>query len=249
MNPRVRMRGALAGAVVALTFALTWSLAKVPALEDEVGRSTQQNQQLDGKVKGLESKVDANAKALEQANARLIALGKAPEPVPADPSPPAQPAGLTASQLLAVRAVVTEVLESTDAKVSQASINQITRAAGKLAQDNLQVGLPAAVRAAVDAFCAQDRCVGKPGDKGSKGDRGEAGKDAPPITDEQLLASSMQALATYCAGESKPCQGPKGVGVKEITCRDSDLMWVFTLTDDTTQLVRGPCRVVQPEEN
>lgn len=239
------MRGALAGAVVALTFALTWSLAKVPALEDEVGRSTQQNHQLDGKVKGLESKVDANAKALEQANARLIALGKAPEPVPADPSPPAQPAGLTASQLLAVRAVVSEVLESTDAKVSQASINQIARAAGKLAQDNLQAGLPAAVRAAVDAFCAQDRCMGRPGLKGPQGDRGERGKDAPAVTDEQLLAAATQALATYCAGESKPCQGTAGVGVKEITCRDSDLMWVYELTDGSFQYVRGPCRVVE----
>jgi hypothetical protein len=240
------MYGALAGAVVALTFALSWSLVKVPKLEDEISRTGQQNQALDGKVKGLEGKVDANAKALEQANARLIALGKAPEPIPADPAPSVPPVGLTASQLLAVRAVVTEVLESTDAKVSQASINQISRAAGKLAQDNLQVGLPAAVRAAVDAFCANDRCV-KRGPRGLQGERGLKGDDAPAVTDEQLLTAATAALATYCGGETKPCQGPQGLGIREITCRDTDLMWVFTMTDDTTQLVRGPCRVVEEQ--
>lgn len=240
------MRGALAGAAVALTFALSWSLARVPALEDEVGKSTQQNQALDVKVKGLEGKVDANAKALEQANSRLVALGKAPEPVPVDPSPAVQPSGLTASQLLAVRAVVSEVLESTDAHVSQASINQISRAASKLAQDNLQVGLPAAVRAAVDAFCANDRCT-KRGSRGLQGERGLKGDPAPAPTDEQLLTAATQALATYCASESKPCKGERGVGVKEINCRDSDLMWVYEMTDGSFQYVRGPCRVVTEE--
>lgn len=244
MNPRLRMWSALAGAVVALTFALTWSLAKVPRLEDEVTRTGQQNQALDGKVKGLEGKVDANAKALEQANSRLIALGKAPEPIPADAPASAPPSGLTASQLLAVRAVVSEVLETTDAHVSQASINQISRAAGKLAQDNLQVGLPAAVRAAVDAFCANDRCT-KRGSRGLQGERGLKGDPAPAVTDEQLLTAATAALATYCASESKPCKGEQGVGVKEITCRDSDLMWVYELTDGSFQYVRGPCRVVE----
>lgn len=246
MNPRLKMRGALAGAVVALTFALTWSLAKVPALEDEVSRNSTDNHALKTELTAVKGEVSANKKALDNANAKLISLGKAPEPVPTtvqDPPPP----GLTASQLEAVRAVVVEVLG--DAKVSQAQINQIARAAGKLATDNLQVGLPTAVKAAVDAACADDRCVGKTGKTGPQGDRGTKGEDAPAITDEQLLTAATAALTTYCASESKPCKGTDGVGVKEITCRDSDLMWVFTMTDDTTQLVRGPCRVVEGSNN
>lgn len=242
MNPRLKMRGALVGAVVALTFALTWSLAKVPSLEDEVTRNASDNQDLRTSLTQMRGEVNANKKALDDANRKLIALGKAPVPVPPPKEDPPAP-GLTASQLEAVRAVVVEVLGN--AKVTQAQINQIARAAGKLAVDNLQVGLSAAVQAAVAAACADDRCVGKPGQRGPQGDRGPEGKAAPAITDEQLLTSATAALVTYCGAESKPCQGPQGVGVKEITCRDTDLMWVFTMTDGTTQLVRGPCRMVE----
>lgn len=244
MNPRLKMRGALAGAVIALTFALTWSLAKVPTLEDEVTRNASDNQALKTELTDVKDQVSANKKALDDANRKLIGLGKAPIAVPTTKQDP-PPDGLTAAQLEAVRAVVMDVLESTSAKVSQGTVNQIARAAGKLAQDNLQVGLSAAVKAAVDAACADDRCVGKTGQRGLPGDRGPEGKAAPAITDDQLLTAATAALVTYCGAESKPCQGPKGVGVREITCRDTDLMWVFTMTDDTTQLVRGPCRVVE----
>lgn len=241
MNPMSKARGSLAGAVALLTVAVGWSLAVAQSSSDRADEASKTSQQANTRSETLEDRVAANEQALKQANSRLIALGKAPEPVPAQPAATPVPAGLTASQLEAVRAVVVDVLASTNAKVSQATINQISRAAGKLASDNLQVGLPAVVRAAVDAACAHDRCRGE---RGSRGERGLKGDNAPAVTDEQLLTAATAALVTYCGAESKPCQGPKGVGVREITCRDSDLMWVFTMTDDTTQLVRGPCRVV-----
>ena len=53
MNPRLKMRGALMGAVVALTFALTWSLVKVPSLEDKADAAVTEVNTLKPQVKTL----------------------------------------------------------------------------------------------------------------------------------------------------------------------------------------------------
>jgi hypothetical protein len=258
------MRGALIGAVIALTFALTWSLAKVPTLEDRVSTLDEGNANLSRSVDDLRGQVGANAEALADANAKLIALGKAPVPVPSPrPSPEPQPQGLTASQLEAVRAVVVDELGSHNAKVSQATINQITQAAGTLATQNITAGLPASVKAAVAAYCVDDKCVGKPGETGKPGQNGrdgEDGADAPAVTDEQLLAAAQQALAAYCGQEAKPCQGPAGkdgengkdapppYSVIDQDCvGDGDRsVWKIYLSNGTEQKTveaAGPCRI------
>lgn len=261
MNPRLKMRAALTGAVVALTFALTWSLAKVPTLEDQVSKNHQENTNLSRSVDDLRGQVGANAQALADANAKLIALGKAPVPVPSPrPEPEPTPQGLTASQLEAVRAVVVDELDSHQAKVSQATINQIAHTAGTLATQNITAGLPASVKAAVAAYCVDDKCVGKPGDKGPKGDPGDRGEPAPAVTDEQLLAAAQQALAAYCGQEAKPCQGPAGKpgekgadGAPAYSVVDQDCIgdgeqsfWRVYLsngTDQKTVDTAGPCRI------
>lgn len=264
MSPRATMKSALVGAVVALTFTLTWSLAKVPTLEDKVSTLDQGNTNLSNSVNDLRGEVNANKQALADANSRLVALGKAPVPIPTPrPEPEPTPQGLTESQLEAVRGVVVDVLDSHNAKVSQATINQIAQAAGTLAAQNVNAGLKAVVQATVAAYCVGDKCVGKQGDKGlpgTPGRDGENGKDAPAVTDAQLLQAATQALAAYCGQDSKPCQGPAGkdgadgkdaappYSVVDQDCMGDgvDSFWRIYLSNGSDQKVidtKGPCRI------
>jgi hypothetical protein len=261
MNPRTLMRGSLSGAVALLSVGVGWSLLQSQASTDRAVESNRKAEQAVAEVDSLSKTVQANSDALDQANAKLIALGKAPVPVPSPrPAPEPRPEGLTASQLEAVRAVVVEELDSHDAKVSQATINQITQAAGTLATQNLQAGLEASVKAAVVAYCTGDKCVGPTGPSGRAGDNG---KDAPAVTDAQLLEAAKQALAAYCGQDSKPCMGPAGKdGERGPAGKDAapaysvvdqdcvgdgpDSFWRVYLsngTDQKTVDAKGPCRI------
>jgi len=255
------MRGALVGAVLALTFALTWALAKVPTLEDQASKSAEQVGRLDEQVATLNSRVDANEKALAEANSRLVAKGEAPVPVPkVEPSSPPQPDEFTETEAAAVREIVADQIARTPAKVTQAEITQIARVAAALipkpkdGKTPTAAELKPAVSAALDAFCAQDRCVGKPGTDGKPG---EPGEPAPEVTDEQLLASAQQALVIYCAAETKPCEGKPGAagkdgekgapgrGIADTDCLP-DGTWKIYYTDGTTDITNGPCRIPVP---
>lgn len=251
------MRGSLSGAVTLLAVAVGWSMIQSQASTVRAEASEATAKQALSKVTELDGKVSANGQALNEANSRLIALGKAPVPVPSPPPAQASPEGLTASQLEAVRAVVVDELGSHNAKVSQATINQITKAAGTLATQNITAGLGAAVKAAVIAYCVDDKCVGNDGQPGKNGRDGENGKDAPAVTDEQLLASAQQALAAYCGQEAKPCAGkdgkdgkdappPYSVVDQDCVGDDKDSHWVVYLsngTDQRTVDAAGPCRI------
>lgn len=255
MNPRVRMRGALAGAVVALTFALTWSLAKVPALEDKADTAVNQVNTLKPQVQTLNDNQKKLISGLDEANRRLIALGKAPVTVPSvTPSP--QPAGLTSAD---VRLIVTQELADQHITITQSEVSQISKAVDTL-KNQMPVQVKTAATLAVAAYCADARCQPKPtpGPTGPKGDKGDNGKDAPKITDEELLATVQAALTSFCAQDSHPCQGAPGQDGKDgqngtngadgrsITDTDclDDGNWLITYSDGTTDTARGPCRVV-----
>jgi hypothetical protein len=253
-----KARGSLSGAVALLAIGVSWSMLQSQASTVRAQASEHKADQAISQVTDLTGKVDANAQALAEANGRLVALGKAPVPVPSPrPEPEPTPQGLTASQLDAVRSVVVEELDSHDAQVPQATINQIAKAAGTLATTNLQAGLQASVKAAVAAYCVGGKCVGPTGPSGRVGDNG---KDAPAVTDEQLLAAATQALAAYCGQDSKPCQGPAGKdGVKgadappPYSVVDQDCIgdgdqsfWRTYISNGTDQKVidgAGPCRI------
>lgn len=254
------MRGTLSGAVTLLAVGVSWSLLQSQASTVRADASEQKAEQALTKVSELDGKVSANGKALNEANSRLIALGKAPVPVPSPPPAQASPEGLTASQLEAVRAVVVDVLDSHNAKVSQATINQITQASASLATQNVTAGLQAVVKATVIAYCVDDKCRGPVGPTGPAGRVGGDGKPAPAVTDEQLLQAATQALAAYCGQDSKPClgpQGPAGVAGKDAppaySVVDQDCVgdgdqsfWRIYLsngTDQHTVEAAGPCRI------
>ena len=254
MNPKLKMRGSLSGAVALLAVAVSWSMVQSQASTVRAEASEKKADQALTSLATVNDQVHANSQALADANSRLIALGKAPVPVPPLPSPEPQPQGLTAEQLQAVRQVVVSELGSHEAKVSQATINQIAVAAGKLAQTNIQVGLPAVVKATVAAYCVGDKCEGPAGTQGPKGDPGEPGEDAPAVTDEQLLAAATQALVAYCGQDSKPCQGPAGkdapppYSVVDMDCVGDgpDSFWRTYLSNGTDQKTidtQGPCRI------
>lgn len=262
MSPRMKMRGALIGAVVALTFALSWSLARVPTLEDQAAKSDAKADQALSSVATVTEEVAANKEALADANRRLVALGKAPVPVPPASAPtPVQVDEFTAEEAAAVRLVVADQLSRQKVTLTQAEITQITKAAATLAAQ--QIPKPADgktptsselqlyVRTAVAAYCTEDKCV----KQGQQGKTGEPGKDAPKVTDEELLKAAQQALASYCAQETRPCNpkdgadgkpgadGKDGRGIADTDCQD-DGTWLINYTDGTTATTRGPCRVV-----
>lgn len=255
------MRGSLSGAVTLLAVAVGWSMIQSQASTVRADASEQTAKSALSQVTALNGKVDANSQALAEANSRLIALGKAPVPVPTPPAAPEPtPQGLTASQLEAVRSVVVDVLGTHNAKVSAATINQITQASASLATKNVTAGLQAVVKATVAAYCVDDKCVGKPGPPGNPGRDGENGKPAPPVTDEQLLAAATQALAAYCGQDSKPCLGPPGPAgaagkdappaysvVDQDCVGDGDQSyWRIYLSNGTDQKevdATGPCRI------
>lgn len=254
MNPRTMMRGSLSGAVAFLAVAVSWLMVQTPQLRDEAQAARSEVDTLKPQIADLRNGVNANAQALETANAKLIALGKAPVPVPS-PLPSLAPTpALTAAELQTVREVVVEELDSHEAKVSQATINQITQAAGTLAAQNVNAGLKAVVQSTIAAYCVDDKCRGPVGPTGPAGRAGDNGKDAPAVTDEQLLQAATKALTAYCGQESKPCQGPAGkdapppYSVVDQDCvgDGDDSVWRIYLSNGTDQNVieaAGPCRI------
>jgi len=237
-RPTVRWRvGLYAVGLVVLVGSLVWTQTTVKSLGRDLEKTRADNVALAEQVKDL---------------------GGQPVVAP----PPIK--GISADE---VRSIVTDELSKQKASLSVAEINQIARvAAGMVPKPKDGVSPSAAqvravVASTVAAYCAGDKCVGKDGKDGEDGADGADGEDAPAVTDEELLASAQQALAAYCAQDSRPCDGRDGVdgkdgtdgqpgadgkdgrGVKSVTCQD-DGTWLVTYTDDTTSTTDGPCRVV-----
>jgi len=267
MSPRVRMHGALAGAVIALTFALTWSLLKVPELESKADSAATEVSTLKPQVEALTENQGKLVSGLDEANRRLVALGKSPVPVPTvTPAPlPVQPDEFTADEAEAVRQIVSQQLSQQKVSITQAEISQIARTAAALIPKPADGKTPTAAemqryaQISVAAYCAGDRCrapVVTPS-PGPRGPQGEKGDSAPKITDEELLASAKLALAAYCAQDDKPCDGKPGSdgkdapppwSVTDMDCLgdDAESYWRIYLSNGTDQKTineKGPCRV------
>jgi hypothetical protein len=217
-------------------------------------------------VAQVQQQVAANVSALDEANRRLIALGKTPVPVPKVDPPVAQPAGLSALQSAAVRVIVSDQISRQKVTVTQAEVSQIARIAALMIPKPADGKTPTAaqikpqVTAAIAAYCTADKCVGKPGTDGkpgADGANGAPGADAPKVTDAELLAAAQQALAAYCATDGKPCdgkvgpdgpQGPAGADAPVITDFDcvgngSDSYWRIQFDKGPDKTALGPCRV------
>ena len=269
MNPRVKMRGYGGAALVVLTGTVAWLMIQNPALQESADTSSTTANQALTKVAEVEGKVKANEKALAEANARLIALGKTPVAVPAAAasSPPVQVDEFTDAEAAAVRVIVADQISRQKVTITQAEISQIARIAAALVPKPKDGSTPTAaqlqpiVTATLAAYCVDDKCVGAKGDEGNpgpKGDPGERGEQGPKVTDEELLTAARTALVAYCGQESKPCagsvgatgkdgpQGTPGRGITSTTCQE-DGDWLIVYSDGSTDTTEGPCRVVLVE--
>lgn len=257
MNSKLRLAQAQLGACVGvLTITIGYCLVQLPRLQDtaeqasaKAGRTQSQVDTLSGNQRKLMS-------GLDEANRRLVALGKAPVVVPSVAStPPPQPDEFTAEEAAAVRLIVADQISRQKVSITQAEISQIAEAAAALVpkpadgKSPTPAQLQTYAKVAVATYCLEGRCQGKPGGEGPRGDPGD---DAPKVTDEELLKAAQTALAAYCGQDDKPCtpkdgadgkDGAQGRGIADTDCLE-DGTWRITYTDNTTSTARGPCRVV-----
>lgn len=214
------------------------------------------------------TQANAATKAAEEANRRLRALGKPTVPIPTvtvSQPPLVIPDGLTAQQTIAVRGIIADELTRAHPDLTPAQVQQISRVAASLVPKPADGKTPTIAeltplaQAAQRAYCADGRCTPEPGKPGSQGSVGPAGKDAPPVTDEQLRPLIAGELAAYCAQDSHPCRGSDGANGSEgqagrsVTDTDcvgegDDSHWVITYdrplpNGSTTQTRLGPCRL------
>lgn len=263
MNPRAKMRGYGSAAIAVLAATVGWLLVQQPIQADKTDAAQSTAQQAKNEVAEVKVQVDANGRALEEANRRLKAAGRPPVPVPSTPPPaPVQPDEFTAEEAFAVRQIVTDLLSTQKVTITQAEISQIARTAAALVPKPKDGTSPTAAQirpavvAAVAAYCVGDKCVGPAGKEGPRGDKGDP---APKVTDEELLASAKLALGAYCGLESQPCKGEPGAtvtgppgaagkqgevgrGILGTTCQQ-DGRWLFRYSDGSTETVEGPCRI------
>lgn len=256
MNLMSKARGSLTGAVAMLTLGVGWCMVQLPILQDKADAAAGKVGRLEPQVSTLSDNQQKLLTGLAEANNRLVALGKAPVPVPKMAAPSPQPGALTAAD---VRQIVVDQLTRTPAKVTQAEITQIAKVAAALVPKPVDGKTPTPAelqtyaKVAVASYCLEGRCQGKPGESV----RGEKGDPAPKVTDEELLKAAQTALAAYCGQETKPCQGMAGTNGKDApppySVVDTDCVgdgeqsvWRVYLSNGTDQksfTTRGPCRV------
>lgn len=98
---------------------------------------------------------------------------------------------------------------------------------------------------AVGAFCGEDaaNC------RGPRGETGSAGRGIKSITKSGEIVTvtytdDTTITFTVPDGQVGP-QGTPGRGIVSTKCQE-DGKWLFTYSDDSTEIVDGPCRVVGP---
>jgi hypothetical protein len=230
-------------------------MVQMPLLQDKADAASVKVERLEPQVTTLSDNQQKLIQGINEANRRLVALGKPPVPVPT--VAPAQPTGLTAEQAAAVRLIVADQVSSQKVSITQAEISQIARVAAQMVPKPADGKTPTAaqlqpvVTAAIAAYCTGDKCVGKTGSVGPKGDRGS---DAPKVTDEELLTAAEQALAAYCGQESSPCAGkvgPSGMDgqdapvMVDMDCVGDDAAsyWRMQFNKGPDKTAKGPCRI------
>lgn len=265
MNPRLKMRGYGGAALVVLTATVAYLMVQQPLQADKIDAANSRVSQTETQVQVLSDNQDKLIGGMDEANRRLVALGKSPVPVPSvSPAPaPVQPDELTEAEAADVRRIVAQQLAG--AKVTQAEITQIARVAATFVPKPADGKSPTAaqiqpvVTAAVAAYCAGDRCrapavTPPPGPQGARGEQGEKGEQGPKVSDEELLAATQQALTAYCGQESKPCDGTDGTNgtngtdapvVKDMDCVGDDLEshWLIQFDKGPEIKALGPCRI------
>lgn len=267
------MFSAIGVAIAVMAAALAWGTRG--ELTKRADRNEQAASAANKKADQATAQASTAAAAAEEANRRLRAAGKPTVPVPTiTPIPPviAVPEGLTTAQVETVRAIIASELVSY--KLPAAAVSQIATAAAAMVPKPKDGHTPTAaelkplVAAAHTAYCADGKCLGKPGASGTPGADGTPGrdgkdgrdgidgKDAPPLTAEQIKPIVTEAFAAYCAQPGEPCRGEKGTqgdegkmgrGIADMLCppNDHDILteqvWIIRWTSEPMQTEGGIC--------
>lgn len=99
-------------------------------------------------------------------------------------------------------------------------------------------------------YCSVAVCVGPPGPisdvPGPQGKQGEPGTPGKDGTDGINGINGVDGKdGTDGTNGTNGTDGTNGIGISNIQCNDSN-DWVFTMSNNTTITVTGPCRVTTP---
>jgi hypothetical protein len=267
---------AAAVAIALMVAAFAWSTRG--DLTSRADRNQQTAERADQKAMDASAQASAAVEAAKEANRRLKAAGKPTVPVPTVPTvapvtifPPVT-TGLTSDQIESVRSLISSQLASY--RLPPAAVSQIATAAAALVPKPKDGHTPTAAElkplavAAQAAYCADGKCIPKPGANGTvgpsgppgpagpTGSPGQDGKDAPPLTSEQIKPIVTEAFTAYCAQPGEPCRGERGAqgdegetgrGIASMTCpNDENILtadpWIIRWTKDPMQTEGGVCR-------
>jgi hypothetical protein len=194
----------MVAAIVMIVGALVYGFASYTAADDVLKQQQQQNFKsigdLQEQMKGVCRKVDDFGKlTTEEREGCYRAENSIPPVPPSTPAPVTTYEGLSPSQ---VQAMINQSLATLPRPLS---IEDVIRAATDIYKANPPKDgkdvTPEQVAATVIAVCGVEKCRGVPG---------VDGKDAPPVSDAQILAQ----VNTFCSGPGEPCRstvaGPPG---------------------------------------
>ena len=136
-----------------------------------------------GRANAEQARANKSARDAEQLEQQVKDLGAKPVVTPTvvpSSGPTGAEKNLTAEE---VRSIVTDELARYKVTITQAEITQIARVAASMVPRPADGKTPTAaqlrplVQVAIATYCANDRCVGKPGRDGNDGDDGTNGAD------------------------------------------------------------------------
>lgn len=183
-NPSSRWRDILLG-IVCIGFVV--GAVAVVILQNRVSDAKRTASSAQDRAVSAGSAAAANQAALRSANACITKNCGTPVPTPSPVPGPVGERGPGATNLQ-VRAAVLTVC-STYSTLCQTPVSL------------------ASLKTAVQACFATDECPApKPGRAGPSGASGRPGRDAPAVTQDQLVAS----FAAYCAQQADNCRGVAG---------------------------------------
>lgn len=194
----------MSAAVVAS--ALLFLGAHAVATDEVTSRLTAQGQERDRQISGIQDqlksvcrKVTDPAELTPQEREGCYraenSIPPVPAPVTVTQAPPSG-SGLTTQQ---VQGMIAAALAQVPRPLT---VEQVAAVAQQVFATNAPAlaATPEKIATAVSSFCAGDAC------RGPAGVKGDNGRDAPPVTDEQLRAQ----VNAFCA-ENNGCVGPPGI--------------------------------------
>lgn len=192
-------------ALAAVVAGVLYLLAHAQATDEVTNQLQNQGRTRDGQIAGIQDQLKGVCKKVANPSSltpeERDGCYRAENSIPPAPAvtvtqPPSGQSGLTDSQ---VQAKIDVALSAVPRPLT---VEQVAAVAQQVFATNAPAltPTPEKIGDAVSSFCAGDAC------RGPAGKNGTDGKDAPPVTDEQLRGQ----VNAFCA-ENNGCVGPPGI--------------------------------------